>query len=63
MPTYEYACSSCEHQFEAVQSIKDEPLTNCPQCHTDFLSRLISKTSFVLKGGGWAADNYGTPSK
>jgi len=63
MPTYEYVCRSCEHQFEAVQSIKDEPLTNCPQCHTDFLCRLISKTSFVLKGGGWAADNYGTPSK
>jgi len=58
MPTYEYECGSCSHQFEIEQSIKDEPLTDCPQCYAAFLRRLISKTSFVLKGSGWAADNY-----
>jgi len=60
MPTYEYECKACEHQFEAEQSIKDNPLTTCPRCQTDFLRRLISATAFVLKGGGWAADNYST---
>lgn len=62
MPTYEYQCKSCEHQFETEQSIKDDPLTTCPRCQTDFLRRLISKSSFTLKGSGWAADNYSSKS-
>jgi putative FmdB family regulatory protein len=60
--TYEYECKSCNHQFEAEQSIKDPPLTNCPRCKTDFLRKLISKSTFVLKGSGWAADNYSAKS-
>ena len=60
MPTYEYGCDSCQHQFEAQQSIKDEPLRDCPACSEKSLKRLISRTTFVLKGGGWAADNYST---
>jgi putative FmdB family regulatory protein len=56
--TYEYECKSCSYQFEAEQSIKDSPLTNCPCCKNDSLQRLISKSSFILKGSGWAADNY-----
>ena len=63
MPTYEYACESCKHEAEVEQSIKDEPLTICQQCKQPAFKRLISKTSFVLKGSGWAADNYGTTSK
>lgn len=62
MPTYEYECKSCEHHFEIEQSIKDDPLMTCPKCRADFLRRLISKTSFVLKGSGWAADNYSSNS-
>lgn len=58
MPTYEYTCESCEQQFEFEQSIKEDPLVECPSCRNDTLKRLISKTSFVLKGSGWAADNY-----
>lgn len=60
--TYEYECKACNYQFEAEQSIKDPQLTNCPRCKTDFLRRLISKSTFVLKGSGWAADNYSTKS-
>jgi putative FmdB family regulatory protein len=60
--TYEYECKACNYQFEAQQSIKDSPLTNCPRCKTDFLRRLISKSTFVLKGSGWAADNYSSKS-
>ncbi|MGZ6780512.1 MAG: FmdB family zinc ribbon protein [Mycobacterium sp.] len=58
MPTYEYRCQSCQHELEAFQSIKDAPLTDCPACHEHKLERLISATSFQLKGGGWYKDLY-----
>ena len=65
MPIYEYKCSSCEEQLEVMQKISDPRLTVCPECGGD-LSKLISNTSFVLKGGGWYADGYsssGAPEK
>lgn len=53
MPTYEYQCSSCNHQFEAFQSIKDEPLKECPLCHQK-VNRLISGGAGVIfKGNGY----------
>ena len=58
MPTYEYRCRSCQHEMEAFQSIKDAALTECPACHAAALERLISATSFQLKGGGWYKDLY-----
>jgi len=39
----------------------EDPLTTCPRCETDALERLVSRTSFALKGGGWYADGYGPP--
>ena len=61
MPTYDYKCLVCNHDFEAHQSIKEESHTQCPKCKVECYNRLISGgTSFVLKGGGWAADNYGS---
>lgn len=56
--TYEYACTSCNHEWESEQSIKDEPLKVCPNCGKETAKRLISKSSFVLQGSGWAKDNY-----
>jgi len=56
--TYEYHCKFCGHEFETVQSIKDNPLEKCPRCNSNTLQRLISVSTFVLKGEGWAADNY-----
>ena len=58
--TYDYFCENCEKKFEVEQSIKERPLCNCPKCGTEgSLKRLISGGSgFVLKGSGWAADNY-----
>lgn len=59
MPIYEYACDLCAHRFEVVQSIRDAPLKDCPSCEEPGLSKLISRSGFQLKGGGWAADLYG----
>lgn len=63
MPTYEYACTSCNHEWEAEQSIKDAPLTDCPRCNNATARRQISRgTGFILKGGGWYSDLYASPS-
>lgn len=64
MLTYEYYCESCEENFKIEQSIKEEPLTECPFCATDGIKRLIGGGScFVLKGSGWHADLYSKPSE
>lgn len=60
--TYSYHCKKCGHEFDAEQSIKDDPLVDCPSCNAPELQRLISAASFHLKGGGWAADNYSKKS-
>src|SRR5262249_12540454 len=59
MPIYEYECSQCHQVSDALQKVNDPAPETCPRCgaqHT--LSRLLSRTSFVLKGGGWYADLY-----
>jgi putative FmdB family regulatory protein len=59
--TYEYACEVCGHQWEAEQSIKDPPLKKCVSCGKAKAKRLVSGgTGFLLKGGGWYADGYGS---
>ena len=58
MPTYEYACPDCNHQFERVQPITADPIKTCPECGKRKVHRLISATSFILKGGGWYSDGY-----
>lgn len=63
MPTYEYCCTLCKHEWEVQQSIKDPPLDDCPRCAGKTAQRVISRgTGFVLKGGGWAQDRYSKPS-
>ncbi len=58
MPTYEYHCKACDHEFEEVQRITEDPIQKCPACGKKKVRRLISNTSFVLKGGGWYDDGY-----
>lgn len=59
MPTYEYACKSCNHAWEEEQSIKDAVLTTCPSCQKETATRLISAgTGFILQGGGWFKEGY-----
>lgn len=62
MPIYEYRCPDCGHQFDALQKISDDPISLCPECGGESVKKLISRTSFSLKGGGWYSDHYGLKS-
>jgi putative FmdB family regulatory protein len=61
MPVYEYVCKGCGHEFEREQRISDPPVKKCPGCGAQKARRQISRTSFVLKGGGWYSDLYAAP--
>jgi putative FmdB family regulatory protein len=63
MPTYEYQCKACDLEFEREQRISDPPVKTCPRCKARQVKRLISRTSFHLKGGGWYSDLYSKPGK
>jgi len=52
LPTYEYACTSCGHRLDAVQSFSDEPLTTCPECDGG-LRKVYGAVGIVLKGSGF----------
>jgi putative FmdB family regulatory protein len=52
VPTYQYACTVCGHQLEAVQSFTDEPLTECPEC-AGRLRKQFSAVGVVFKGSGF----------
>ena len=59
MPTYKYHCFKCEVSFEVEHGIKEDPEVKCAICESsEHVIRLISRTSFVLKGKGWAKDGY-----
>ncbi len=62
MPIYEYACKKCDGEFEVSQRITDEPLKRylCPHCgRRTTVTKLISRSSFHLKGSGWYMTDYG----
>ena len=63
MPIYEYLCEKCQHEFEREQRITDDPVKTCPACRSRKVKKLISQTSFVLKGGGWYSDLYSSTKK
>ena len=75
MPTYQYACTACDHRFEAVQSFTDASLTECPACSGN-LRKVFSSVGIVFKGSGFyrtdsrsatngsgKADSSGSPSE
>ncbi|PIE63939.1 MAG: transcriptional regulator [Desulfobacterales bacterium] len=57
MPVYEYECPACEKVFEVQQKMTDSPVKTCFDCGGP-VKKLISQSSFQLKGGGWYADGY-----
>lgn len=58
MPIYEYACGACGHRFEEWQKMSDKPVRVCPKCKAKKVEKMISATTFTLKGGGWYSDLY-----
>lgn len=63
MPIYEYRCNACGHLLEAFQKITEEPLKICPNCQKPTLNKLISSTSFQLKGTGWYKTDFSNKGK
>ncbi len=58
MPIYEYRCTSCGKVLEVIQKFDDKPLKKCTEC-SGALEKLISRSAFQLKGGGWYSEGYG----
>lgn len=57
MPLYEYQCTSCGKVCEVMQKFTDAPLSECPECHGP-MAKLMSMSSFALKGSGWYTTDY-----
>jgi len=62
VPIYEYQCTECGEDFEAFQKINDKPLTQCKFCNSR-VEKLISHSSFQLKGNGWYLTDYARGTK
>jgi len=63
MPTYEYRCGACEHEWEEFQSIKAEPSKKCPECKKSKAARIISAGGgIIFKGSGFYQTDYRSDS-
>ncbi len=63
MPTYDYRCNACSHEFELFQSMKDKPKKVCPACGKSALERLIGTgAAIVFKGSGFYQTDYRSES-
>ncbi|MFA9419772.1 MAG: FmdB family zinc ribbon protein [Gammaproteobacteria bacterium] len=58
MPIYEYVCTECEHAYEALQKMSDDPLQECPSCGKPALKKLVSAAGFRLSGSGWYETDF-----
>jgi len=58
MPIYEYLCESCGKVNEKLQKVNDPPPAKCDECGSRKLAKLVSRSAFQLKGGGWYSDLY-----
>ena len=63
MPIYEYRCSSCGSDHEALQKLSEPLLVTCPHCHKDALVKQVSAAGFHLKGSGWYVTDFRNGSK
>lgn len=63
MPTYEYICKSCQHEFEAFQNMSADPLKECPECSKNTLQRKIGTgAGIIFKGSGFYETDYRSDS-
>ncbi len=65
MPIYEYRCTACGRTVEVLQKLSDDPLERCEACD-GAMEKVVSRTAFLLKGGGWYASGYhkdGSPAE
>jgi len=53
MPTYEYECKECSHNFEAFQAMSDEPLKTCPKCGKEIRRLIFGGAGVIFKGSGF----------
>jgi len=58
MPIYEYKCTECQHRLEKLQKMSDDLLKDCPECGQSALTKLVSASSFKLKGSGWYETDF-----
>ena len=62
MPIYRYRCGECSEVIEVIAKASDPKPERCPSCGSEDLSKVMSRTSFQLKGGGWYAEGYAQSS-
>lgn len=58
MPIYQYKCSDCSYQMEALQKMSDPVLTDCPQCELPSLRKQLTAAAFKLNGTGWYETDF-----
>ena len=58
MPTYEYECIHCGHNFELFQKMTDRPLDKCPKCNQEVKRLIGSGAGIIFKGAGFYATDY-----
>jgi len=63
MPIYEYLCEGCGKVNEKLQKVYDPPPARCDECGSRKLAKLVSRSAFQLKGGGWYSDLYASKKK
>ena len=62
MPTYEYECEKCGHQFEKFQSMTDEPVKRCPECRCKVMKLISAGAGLLFKGSGFYVTDYRSDS-
>ncbi|MFN4260152.1 MAG: FmdB family zinc ribbon protein [Gemmataceae bacterium] len=63
MPTYDYVCDACTHEFEEFQSMSEEPLKKCPKCNKKKLRRKIGTgAALIFRGSGFYITDYRSES-
>lgn len=63
MPIYEYRCTECDHELEALQKMSDALLTDCPKCAKPALTKKVSAAGFRLSGSGWYETDFKSGGK